>query len=1201
MVANLLAFHLFFTSILFWVVGAYSLRHRQFTAAIPFSVAMFLLGAFTLFAGLDVITPELGFKVTLMRLRLSILPFTPVTVLVVAIRNARRFNWISAKRIALLAIIPTISLLFVWIPGLESYFRSNYQVVDTGFSSALTYTNGDWFWVIAVYSGILSLSIFGIQFNNMLNSQGVYFKQNLFLNLGQIIPAIILFLAQTGRLELINGYNYTPHWLMLTALLNGWAIFHYQWLFTAPMARDIAIDLMSDLMLVINEFDRISDANAAAKQVFEITDESFGKDVKTIIPAWGEIRTAAQTKSILRTEFSLQKNNLDKFFELTANPARNPNDETISAYVLILRDITEQKRQREQIKNLVEAVSQSPNSVLITDQNGIIEYVNLSFTRLTGFESNEVVGKKTSIFKSGKTPESIYLDLWKTIKSGKIWKGDLLNRRKDGDLYWEETLIAPLFDSEGYITNYISIKEDISARKEVDEILHRRLEELLMVNTISMAAASQLDLTSLVSLVGQQLEQSFDANSVLIALHRNGSAEIEVPYWTIARKRVSPPPQKYGEGLVSHILMNRQPLLIATNFKETAATLGHKPIFANQYGYPKTWLGVPIMAGPHAMGVISLQNYESDFAYNNDDIRLLNTIAASIGVAIENANMFQAAQQEIEERIRAEQESRERADQMSVLYEVSHAITAGLDLEMVLNSLMEKCKQIAPVDVFTVGLYEPAGSMINFIKFNDKGKERLHLQFHISPEENITSKVIKDRETVYVADCHSKESKQQYRWKNTSREHVRSYLGIPLICADCVTGVLSVQSYQSDAFKPEQIQTLEIIAFQAAIAIENARLYDITRRRAEEMTLLYEISMELSANLNMDEVLRNLLEKCRQLMPMDSFYVAVYEETSNMIYYPLFYDQGEFKTIPVRDIRTTPGLTGEVIMSAKTIYLPDTTDKKTAEHYQIIHIGGTPTRSFVGVPMIVRGKVIGVISMQAYQAHHYSAEQIRLLETIATQAAIAVENSRLYAEARKEINERRRAQESIQQTNQELEVQLRYVESLQEKLREQAIHDSLTGLYNRRYLDEIFPQQISLMERKTASLAVLMLDIDQFKSFNDTYGHKAGDEMLTMLGKLLRQYTRQSDVACRYGGEEFIVLLADTTLEIASKRAEEFRQNFESNSILIENQNLRTTVSIGIAIYPEHSESPEGLLIQADQALYAAKSNGRNCVVAWKR
>ena len=1200
MLSNLLAFHLFFTSVLLIFVGAYSWRQRGFSAATPFSVAMLFCALFTFISGLDILTSSLETKILWMRLRASSLPFIPVTILITAIMQARRTSWLSRNRILALLIIPTLNLLFVWVPTLGVFFRYNFQLTYNSFAPVLTYTNGPWLWVILIYSGLISVSIFGIEFNILLNSQGIYFKQTTLLAIGQIIPAFFIILLAAGKLNFFSNYNYTPHLLMLTAILNGWAIYRYQWLLATPIARDIATDQISDIMLVVDENNRIVDLNQAARLAFDVSENIIGAQISKIIQRWSEIHDDVYTKGILRREIVIEKNEEPRIYELIINPQSNATQEA-STVVLVLREFTQFKQQQQQINQLALAVEQSPNSVLITDTEGIIQYVNPAFSILTGYESDEVIGKKTNILKSTQTPANVYEHMWKTIKAGRIWKSDLLNQRKNGELYWEETLIAPLFDTKGNVINYISIKEDITARKEIDEILHRRLEELMMVNTISMAAAAQLDLTSLVSLVGQQLEQSFNARSVFIAIHDRHTNLIDIPYWTIDKKRVTPPQAKYGEGLTSHILKTGQHLLISTDFQKQALSLGHKPIFANEFGYPKTWLGVPIKTGQQAIGVISLQNYEIEFAFNEDDVRLLTTIAANIGVAIENAHLFQDAQKEIDERIRAEKEASQRAEQMAVIYESGQAVTAGLNLELVLNTLMQKCQQIATVDVFTVAHYDSHTQQVKFIKFHDNGKERQHIAINLKTCDSITKEIIINRLPISVPDIKKQPDKPRYKFNHTSPRHARCYLGMPLLRGEEVIGVMSVQSYQPNAYSKEQIQTLEIIASQAASAIENARLFEETRQRADEMSLLYEASLELSANLDLNQVLRNLLEKCRQILPMDSFFVALYDETNHLIYHPLFFDNGEFKTIAVRDIRVTPGLTGEIILSGKSIYLADTTNPDIMQKYQIVHIGGTPTRCFVGIPMIVRDKVIGVISMQTYKPDSYSTEQIRLIETIATQAAIAIENSRLYEDARKEINERRRDQETLQQTNQELQVQLNRVESIQGELREQAIRDSLTGLYNRRYLDEIFKQKISQMRRKTSSLSVLMLDIDHFKIFNDTHGHQAGDELLKMLGKLLRKYTRSSDVACRYGGEEFVILLADTNLDISNKRANEIRIAFEKQGIVYGDQTLSATISIGIAAYPEHGDSPEELLIQADQALYSAKAAGRNCVITWKR
>lgn len=169
---------------------------------------------------------------------------------------------------------------------------------------------------------------------------------------------------------------------------------------------------------------------------------------------------------------------------------------------------------------------------------------------------------------------------------------------------------------------------------------------------------------------------------------------------------------------------------------------------------------------------------------------------------------------------------------------------------------------------------------------------------------------------------------------------------------------------------------------------------------------------------------------------------------------------------------------------------------------------------------------------------------------------------------------------------------------LRESLHRQAIRDPLSGLFNRRYLEESLHREIARAERNGETLALLMLDVDHFKNFNDSFGHEAGDSVLRALARLLKQNVREGDVACRFGGEEFIILLPDTTLEIAQKRAETVRQAAGEISISRAGRNLDpVSVSFGISIYPDHGTSTYTLLAAADAALYRAKQAGRNRVV----
>ena len=169
---------------------------------------------------------------------------------------------------------------------------------------------------------------------------------------------------------------------------------------------------------------------------------------------------------------------------------------------------------------------------------------------------------------------------------------------------------------------------------------------------------------------------------------------------------------------------------------------------------------------------------------------------------------------------------------------------------------------------------------------------------------------------------------------------------------------------------------------------------------------------------------------------------------------------------------------------------------------------------------------------------------------------------------------------------------------LREALRNQAIRDTLTGLYNRRFLEEYLDREMLRASRTGAPLSVLMIDVDQFKQFNDAFGHQAGDFALAQIGHLLRSAVRAGDVACRLGGEELLLLLPETPLDRGMARADEIRQAIEQLTLTLENKTLRKiTVSIGVASAPEHGTRVEDLLWAADKALYRAKSNGRNRVV----
>jgi len=199
--------------------------------------------------------------------------------------------------------------------------------------------------------------------------------------------------------------------------------------------------------------------------------------------------------------------------------------------------------------------------------------------------------------------------------------------------------------------------------------------------------------------------------------------------------------------------------------------------------------------------------------------------------------------------------------------------------------------------------------------------------------------------------------------------------------------------------------------------------------------------------------------------------------------------------------------------------------------------------------------------------------------------------------ALRDITVRTRALRDLQEAHDRLQDQIDEIRRLQAAVREQAIHDALTGLFNRRYLEETFPRELATARRHRRPLSVILLDVDRFKTINDTLGHLAGDRMLQQLAALLDDITREGDIACRYGGDEFVLVLPDTPLGAALQKAETIRAECQTRCMAAHLEGApHVTLSLGVASFPDHGQEGSQILVAADRALYRAKEEGRDQV-----
>ena len=272
-------------------------------------------------------------------------------------------------------------------------------------------------------------------------------------------------------------------------------------------------------------------------------------------------------------------------------------------------------------------------------------------------------------------------------------------------------------------------------------------------------------------------------------------------------------------------------------------------------------------------------------------------------------------------------------------------------------------------------------------------------------------------------------------------------------------------------------------------------------------------------------------------------------------------------------------------------------DELVGRHTRLLKSGRHPQEFYAGLwQTVTRGDTwSGTIVNRRKDGSEYHEEQ--------TIAPVVDENGVIthFIAIKQDVTEQRRVQEELKRAHEALGAKVMEIEILNERLREQAIRDPLTGVYNRRYLDETIARDMARASRSGLPLSVAALDLDRFKQVNDTHGHATGDLVLQRLADVLRANVRASDLVCRSGGEEFVVVMPGASLKAALTRAERWRERFAKELVSVRgavDATVSATVSIGVALHRSRRETFDACLDRADAALYAAKRGGRNRVVS---
>ena len=503
----------------------------------------------------------------------------------------------------------------------------------------------------------------------------------------------------------------------------------------------------------------------------------------------------------------------------------------------------------------------------------------------------------------------------------------------------------------------------------------QRAAELAIINDVQQGLAAQVDMQAMYDLVGDRLQQVFDAQVVDIGIVDRGAGLIRFPY-TIERGVRFPDEPIALMGYRKHVIESRQ-LLLIDDPDTQGPRYGNPPAISGEV--PLASVFAPLIIGDEVFGVISLQSIDNANAFDAADLRLLGTLAGSLSVALDNARLIA--------------ETRAQVEELAIINRVSQALAAQLELDGLIELVGEQVRTTFGADIAYVALLDEERQLIDFPYYSENGARQSETSIPLGT--GLTSRIILGKAPLLL-NTDADFAALGTRGVGTLS---RSYAGVPILTADRAIGAISVQSTTDEGrFDTSDLRLLATLASNIGAAIANARLYQETRRRAEETEALAEVAREISAELDLDVVMGRVARHGRVLLRSET--CAVYlADADGRAFHAITVDGANAAPILADPVLLGEGIIGDLAARgvAELVNSVDTDGRA-------LTIPGTDDAGderLMAAPLKVRDRVIGMIAVwRTMDAPPFVPADLEFLAGLSLQAAIAIENARLFRAGR---------------------------------------------------------------------------------------------------------------------------------------------------------------------------------------------------------
>ena len=561
----------------------------------------------------------------------------------------------------------------------------------------------------------------------------------------------------------------------------------------------------------------------------------------------------------------------------------------------------------------------------------------------------------------------------------------------------DERLVSTIASSMGVaLENARLFDETNRLLKETDE----RAAELAIITSVQEGLAENLDMQSMYDLVGDKIQEIFDAQVVDIGILDREAGRIRFAY-TIERGVRFPNEEMPVIGPRKAVMETREPLVFNDNVLDAVQAYGQSGVVSGEM--PKSCVYAPLISGGEARGVISLQNLDREHAFSEADVRLLMTLASSLSVALENARLF-------DETKRQKAEADERAAELALINEVQRGLSQNLDMQAMYDLVGDKIQEIFDAQVVDIGIFDFDAQVTRYAYGIERGVrlEPVVVRFQDSPTTQV---LLDDPQPMLMNDVDAWEAERGVRLPNPVGERVKSMLIAPLLSGGELRGRISLQNAdRTGAFSEGDVRLLTTLAASLSVALESARLFDETKRllaetdrRAAELAIVNDVQRGLAAQLDPQAMYELVGERASDVFDTHVVDITTFDREAGVMHFPFALERG--KRYP-DEARPIMGFRRHVLETREPLLIADHLRARGAELGQPDHLYGEAAQSAIFAPLLIGEEVLGVISLQNLDREHaFDERDVSLLTTLAASLSVALQTGRLVDETRKRVGE----------------------------------------------------------------------------------------------------------------------------------------------------------------------------------------------------